>query len=119
VNFWRGFGIYAAISIAPPLALALLSVSVGAIAMLFAYVVAPALVYAYPPLMLAPWVGGSATLLALIVAVLCCAAFGYWARHRNTGVQWILALVVFAGWWGVWRLIAFVADLHPDLGARM
>ena len=58
MHFWRGFFVYAAVSIAPPLILA-------------------------------------------------------------TGDRWILAIPAFAGWWIVWRLVSFVAGIHPHLDVRM
>ena len=119
MHFWRGFFVYAAVSIAPPLFLAVLSLTIGAIAMLFAYVIAPVLVYAYPAMLFAPMGSGATPWLTLIIALVCCAVFGFLTRARDTGDQWILAIAAFAGWWILWRLISFFAGIHPHLDVRM
>jgi hypothetical protein len=118
VHFWRGFFVYAAVSIAPPLVLGILGAFFGAIAMLFSYVIAPSLGYAYPLLLMMP--GGTAALsLSALVAVACCVAFGYLTRRRDAGEQWILSIAVLAGWWIVWRLVCLAAGIHPHLDVRM
>jgi hypothetical protein len=119
VRFWRGFFVYAAVSIAPPIVLTLLSMTIGAIAMLYGYTIAPALIYAYPVSLLMPNGGVAALWLAALLALACCAVFGYVTRRRDTGEQWILSIAAFAGWWIVWRLVCLAANIHPHLDVRM
>lgn len=118
MHFWRGFFIYAAVSIAPTLVLGFLSATVGEIAMLFAYVLAPALVYAYPLLLLMPS-GDAALWISLLLAIMGCAVFGLLTRRLAAGAQWLLAVTAFAGWWIAWRLICLAANIHPHFDVRM
>ena len=118
MHFWRGSFVYAAISIAPTIALVFLSLTDGGMAMAFAYTIAPALVYAYPILLLAPS-GTGALWISLLLAVACCAVFGCLTRRLSAGAQWLLAVAAFSGWWIAWRLVCLAANVHPHFDVRM
>lgn len=81
MHFRRGFFVYAAVSIAPRLILGVLGAFFGATAMLFSDVISPSLVHAYPLLLMMP--GGPAALGPSVLAIGCCAAFGYLTRRRD------------------------------------
>ena len=118
MHFWRGFLIAATVSVFLPIALALVAFTSADLATVFGFFVAPALTYAYPVALLMPHGGAAAAWLTLLVCVLWCAGFGFFARRRDTTDQWILASSAFAGWWIVWRLIGFFTGIHPVLDIR-
>ena len=118
-HFWRAFFIALALYLGAPLALVLLCLVIPALAMLYAFVIYPVIVYAYPVMILQPHSDATA-LLTVLAAFALCAVFAFCMRRReDSGDVWLLALLSFAGWWLVCRLAFLLAGLSPVLDVRM
>ncbi len=118
IGWARGFFIALAIPIGLPLATILLAFAIPAVAMVFAYLIAPQLAFLYPAFLF-PDIQSRAAILSLVQALVFAAAIGWVLRYRSGGAQFGWASLVLAAWWVVWRLAGLAFGLHPNFVVRM
>jgi len=118
IGMVRGFFIALAVSVGLPVALIPLSLTSPGFAMLYAYVIAPQLVYLYPAY-LCSFSRAHAPLLSLLQMLLLSFLFGVAMSDRSGGSQLRWALLVLSAWWLAWRLAGLAFGLQPDFAVRM
>lgn len=117
-HFWRGFWIALFLLVGLPLVLVLLALT-GPFAVLYAYVIAPILVYAYPVALFLPDSGGGGLILSLLMMIALAVAIGMITRRRSAGSQFLWTLVMYVLWAGLWWLVALLAGVQPQFNTRM
>lgn len=117
-HFWRGFSIALMLLVVVPVVLTGLAMVDPTFAMVYAYLLAPVMIYLYPAIVFLPPFE-LAWLLALTSGLVLAVVIGFITRHLRTSGQWLATLALLATWWITWRLVALVLGVVPALGVRM
>ena len=117
-HFWRGFWIALFLLVGLPLVLVFLALT-GPFAVLYAYGIAPILVYAFPVALFLPDAGVGGLILSLMMMIALSVAMGMITRRRGAGSQLLWTLGMYVLWAGLWWLVALLVGVQPHFNTRM